>query len=138
MDRRKFLCDQMCLELGRWLRAAGYDVTLAPETLSDKELFDMALEEHRLLLTKDKELAEKGEPAVYLHGEDLDGWAKQLRDEWGVDWLLAPFTRCVKCDTVLERVDETFWRCPKCEQFFWLGSHTDHMLERLKRWQSTT
>lgn len=35
---RKFLCDQMCAELGRWLRAAGFDTAIIDTALEDQKI----------------------------------------------------------------------------------------------------
>ena len=52
-----FLCDEMFQRLGRWLRAAGYDVVMAKEGDTDYELLRQAISEGRLLITRDRELA---------------------------------------------------------------------------------
>jgi uncharacterized protein len=147
----KFLCDQMCLKLGRWLRAAGYDVSVIDAPLEDQKIFQKAVEEHRRLLTKDKffkEMDPDGKTVVYLKGSSLDEWAKQLKNEEGVDWLYRPFSRCLKCNCILEKTalspdvpDQVrkrtteFLFCSNCNQTFWLGSHTDRMTENLRGWQ---
>ena len=47
----------MLQRLGRWLRAAGYDTLIARNAESDYELLRQALDEGRLLITRDRELA---------------------------------------------------------------------------------
>ncbi len=53
----KLLCDHMLGSLARWLRLMGYD-TAYPEPGPDRDLIDRARKEGRILLTRDKELAE--------------------------------------------------------------------------------
>ncbi|MBS0652878.1 MAG: CapA family protein [Verrucomicrobia bacterium] len=148
---KKFLCDQMCLELGRWLRIAGYDTAIIDNSMEDRKIFEKAVEEERRLLTRDRyftELDPERKIVVYLKGESLDGWAEQLKEEEGVDWLYRPFSRCLHCNDRLEKTSspdapekilesvKEFWSCPSCHQTFWLGSHTERMLSTLNAWQN--
>lgn len=144
---RKFLCDQMCAQLGRWLRTAGYDTLVIREAMPDREIFAMAQSQGRTLLTRDRDFIDfEGEKVIFLEGESLEVWAGQLRDE-GVNWLFAPFTRCLECNSKLEKTPPRddlpeqilqnvteFWICPNCLKLFWLGSHTERMKNQLQDW----
>ncbi|MBX7067603.1 MAG: Mut7-C RNAse domain-containing protein [Parachlamydiales bacterium] len=128
---KKFLCDHMCAELGRWLRAAGYDTEIVEGTMPDQAVFEKAVREKRRLLTHDRDFNNFDAAIVtYLQGESLDDWAGQLN----IDWEFRPFSRCLKCNVILEKKKEGIWVCPVCTQTFWLGSHTERMLEQLKKW----
>jgi len=149
---RRFLCDQMCGELGKWLRVAGYDTVIIKHPQEDDLLLRQAVEEGRYLVTRDRDFLEldlESKTVIYLTGETLDEWAAQLKTA-GVDWLAAPFTRCLNCNTPLEKIPppdnlpegvpadaKTFWLCLRCEQLFWLGSHAEDMTRRLKQWQKS-
>lgn len=139
----------MCSELGRWLRVAGYDTRIINAPMEDEYIFQQAIKENRFLLTRDKHFKKidpEAKIVIYLHQEKLDEWAQQLKSE-GVNWLFAPFTRCLQCNvlfnpiskpahvTVADNISE-FWSCPTCDQIFWRGSHTQHMEEQLSIWQS--
>src|SRR5262245_36031482 len=103
---KKFVCDQMCSQLGKWLRIAGYDTVIIETSMPDEKIFQMDLEEHRFLLTRDrvlKELDPQQKTIIYLRSENLDDWAFQLKDEAEVDWLFNPFSRCLQCNTLLEK-----------------------------------
>ena len=144
---RTFLCDQMCAQLGRWLRTAGYDTVVIKDAMPDREIFAMAQNQGRTLLTRDRDFLDlEGEIVILLGGESLDEWAAQLR-EAGVNWLFAPFTRCLECNSKLEKTPPRddlpeqilqnvteFWICPTCQKLFWLGSHTEHMMDQLQTW----
>ncbi|NGX60311.1 MAG: putative polyglutamine synthesis accessory protein [Chlamydiae bacterium] len=146
----KFLCDQMCSELGRWLRTAGYDTEIITTSFEDRKIFEKAVLEKRLLITRDKHFKEidpEGKTVIFLIGESLDEWTEQLKEE-SVDWLFHPFSRCLQCNTPFEKItgpidvpqdipeDVTeFWSCPTCKQLFWLGSHTERMESQLESWQ---
>jgi len=147
---KKFLCDQMCGQLGKWLRVAGYDTVIIKHSEEDHILLKRAIHEQRYLITRDRDFLELDpglKTVVYLSGESLDVWAEKLKG-MGVNWLKAPFTRCLNCNTLLEKtplpevfpegvpVDaKSYWLCPSCQQLFWLGSHTEDMMQRLRRWQ---
>lgn len=142
---KKFLVDRMCQELGKWLRAAGYDEEIIDSSMRDPDIFQKAQKEGRSLITRDKyfkEVDPEGKTVIYLKGEDLRGWASQLRD-FGVDWLFKPFTRCLKCNVELVKIPppedapiniKEFWSCPECHEVFWRGSHTERMEEQLSEW----
>lgn len=147
---QKFLCDQMCGHLGRWLRAAGYDTEIIDQPLDDERIYHKAILENRRLLTKDrlfKKIDSNGKVVIYLNGKSIDEWAMQLKDELGINWQYAPFSRCLQCNTLLIKTQDSstvpeevrkytneFWFCEHCHKIFWRGSHTDRMQEKLKTW----
>lgn len=130
----------MSAELGKWLRIAGYDTLIIEDDRDDREIFKLALEENRILLTRDKDFKQfSGGKIVYLRSDHLDECAKQLKDEGEINWLYAPFSRCLKCNSILNKTKrewEEIWVCPSCNQLFWLGSHTSRMESQLKKWKS--
>jgi uncharacterized protein with PIN domain len=148
-----FLCDEMLGALARWLRAAGHDAALAAPGAPDADLIRQAMEAGRLLVSRDRRLVEAASrraAALHLTGDDLDQHARRLRDELGVDWTLAPFTRCMVDNTPLGAATEAdlakipemsrglpgpFRACPACGRVFWPGSHVKRMLGRLQAWR---
>lgn len=151
----KFLCDEMLWGLGRWLRAAGYDTATAARGLADGELLRRAGAEGRVLLTLDRALeARAGAQAVAitLGSEGLDAGARELRARLGIDWLRAPFTRCLVDNAALVPASNDARRdlppkartlggaingCPDCGRLYWPGSHVRRMLARLEAWQES-
>lgn len=146
----KFLCDEMLSVLARWLRAAGYDAAQAHPGENDRALVERAQNEGRVLLTRDRALLGiKGAKRVsyLLDNGTVDDWARQLRTELGVNWLAAPFTRCLMCNVPLVAAEpqaiahmpETsrtgpgpFRQCPQCQRAYWPGSHVKRMKARLE------
>lgn len=132
----KFLCDRMCAELGKWLRIAGYDTFIVEDDREDREIYKLALDENRILLTRDKDFKQfKRVRIVYLRSDDIHECAQQIKEELKIDWLYAPFSRCLKCNSMLKKRDGN-WICPLCHQLFWLGSHTRSMENQLNQWKS--
>jgi len=145
----RFLCDEMLKGLARWLRAAGYDVVVEPDRTDDRLLLERAQKEGRILLTRDRRLAETQAEAcvVLLECRNLEACFSELRDKLDVDWLYMPFSRCLVCNTPLLEADRDRWNevpkysreqatrllyCPTCNQLFWDGSHVKRMYERLQ------
>jgi uncharacterized protein with PIN domain len=147
------LCDEMLGSLARWLRAAGHDTALAEAGARDGTLIQRAVDEERVLVSRDRRLVQEARrrtAALHLTGDDLDEHARRLRDELGVDWTLAPFTRCMVDNQALRPASEAemgnipemsrglpgpFRACPACGRVFWPGSHVKRMLARLQAWR---
>ncbi|WP_343081047.1 Mut7-C RNAse domain-containing protein [Ostreiculturibacter nitratireducens] len=147
-----FLCDAMLGRLARWLRAAGHDALLADEESDDAKLLNVAANERRLLLTRDRRMAERNAARgriLVLRAETTEGQARELKRELGIDWLHAPFSRCVVDNTPLRPATEKetaalpakvrtlggpVRACPTCGRVYWTGDHHRRMRERLEDW----
>ncbi|MFQ5729332.1 MAG: DUF5615 family PIN-like protein [Waddliaceae bacterium] len=148
----KFLCDQMLVRLGRWLRAAGYDTVVIETPLTDREILDKALKENRYLITRDRHFLDMKEAEgilVWLEANAVEECVEELSRKVLINWVKSPFSRCLLCNEVLkeaepevlDRVPEDvrlnckeFWRCEKCGKIYWMGSHTKRMLSKLREW----
>lgn len=141
----------MLIRVGRWLRAAGYDTQIAQACQSDCELYALAYKEQRLLITRDRHfLKYKGEASViWLQSNLVRDCIRELSEKVTIDWLRAPFSRCLLCNTLLVetvpadvsalaplqfRSSERIYKCPTCQKIYWTGSHTARMLANLSRW----
>lgn len=149
----RFLVDEMLQRLGRWLRAAGYDTVIATDASPDYYLLRQAIDEGRLLITRDRELSQhrraKGH-VILLTADSLEACARELSEKFPIDWQHDPFTRCMVCNTpmqpaspqqlesapedVQQLVDAAYY-CPCCNQVFWDGSHVKRMRHHLDDWQ---
>lgn len=138
--------------LAKWLRILGYD-TLFDPNLDDHHLVRLARSENRVLLTRDRQLAQRRRVRTLLIiDEDLDGQIRQvLRD---LD--LVPersLSRCLVCNAPLEAItpeaararvpayvaetQHTFKQCPVCLRVYWRGTHWQQMDRALNRLQET-
>ena len=149
----KFLVDEMLQRLGSWLRAAGYDTVIARDGRDDYALLRQAIDEDRLLITRDRELARHRRApgrVILLECENLDDCIRELGARLDIDWLHRPFRRCLVCNTELIPADEqarariperarqqanAALYCPTCRKVYWEGSHVDRMRRRLEEWQ---
>lgn len=148
----KFVADGMLGRLTRWLRMLGHDVKYST-TLDDSQLIAVARREKRVLLTRDLELYKqataKGIEAFYFQGltgeEKLAEVAKRFNIRMEMDLAVS---RCPKCNAKLKqttkgkvqgKIEEStllhydeFWKCPKCGQIYWQGSHWDGIRRTLE------
>jgi uncharacterized protein with PIN domain len=146
------LCDEMLARLGRYLRAAGYDTAIGAAGEHDRALLARATAEDRILLTCDRLMLARrgaaGRVMVLPHG--VDAAARALSERLEIDWLAAPFTRCLvdnarlRPATRAERARQPDRAraaggpvrvCPDCGRLYWPGSHVKRMADRLARWQ---
>ncbi|MEE9592188.1 MAG: Mut7-C RNAse domain-containing protein, partial [Thermoplasmata archaeon] len=105
-DSSRFLCDHMLGTLARWLRLLGYD-TAYPEALNDDELLALGERERRVLLTRDKDLAARGDAlALYIVSDSLDAQIRQVLTETGPQ-VADPMSRCSVCNGVLSDTTRT-------------------------------
>jgi hypothetical protein len=138
--------------LTRYLRFMGYD-TMSANSLEvgrpdeDTVLLDLALQEGRILLTCDAELARRGkEQAVLIVSTDVMAQVRQLVDAGRIERRLS-LSRCSLCNTPLRGAntcevggadyapkdwrDLTFYWCERCHKLYWNGSHGKQLEERI-------
>jgi uncharacterized protein with PIN domain len=138
----RFLCDAMLGGLARWLRAAGYDATFAPE-IEDGVLVRRAVEQDRILLSSDGGIFERNivrdgtvrAVRVPRATPPIEQLAFVLRT---LD-LTACEPRCMACGGELREIvkqdaaphvpprslaaHDRFWRCAACSRVYWHGTH---------------
>lgn len=136
----RFVLDVHLGTLTRRLRWLGLDCWYRPD-VDDDHLAEVAVAQERILLTRDRRLLMR---RVITHGycprsDDPDEQTLEVVRRYRLDDELAPWTRCVPCNGLLEPVtrDEVlaqlpprtrtafddFARCTCCGQVYWPGSH---------------
>ncbi len=149
----RFLCDEMLARLCRYLRAAGYDSTLARDGVRDRDLLRQCQEEARRFLTLDRRIHEHKAAVgvvMLLRNSTLEEQAQTLANTFGLDWLARAFTRCLVDNALLAPAssiqraslprlpagsDQPVAACPHCGRVYWRGSHYHRMREKLETWQ---
>lgn len=146
---KRFLADVMLGRLAKWLRIIGYD-TLYFRDMDDRELIRRAIQDHRILLTRDRELSQRdGFRAVLITAEDLESQLAQMFEEMNLEPRIGDRIRCPLCNRVLKDIPRDavrndvpryvwvthreFSRCPGCGKIFWKGTHWDRIRRRLRR-----
>jgi uncharacterized protein with PIN domain len=145
----KFLADDMLGRLGKWLRILGYDTLSLPRT-SDENILKKAIREKRILLTRDRELAEKATSKRSLFIVE-NRYQPQVREVIRKLRLkIKPkkfFNICLACNKPVKRIHKDrikklvpktiyernhyFWKCSKCKKIYWKGSHYTNTLKKL-------
>ena len=148
----RFIADRMLGSLTRYLRFMGYDTTSANglvkgNTKEDTLLLELSFMEHRILLTRDAELARRGKDrAVLVRSEDVMDQLQQLV-ELGLIERRVTMSRCSLCNTALREACAceiggadyapkdwrglSFFWCEQCKKLYWNGSHSRMLEERI-------
>lgn len=128
--------DMMLWRLGRWLRLLGQDVA-SPKEASDQELLARAIRENRILVTRDKRLAEdcrrSKAACILIRTSQIEEQLAEMAKS-GVPLQLDP-QRCTCCNSPLQRLqsqEKATWRCVNCKKVYWEGGHWRRMRERLQ------
>ncbi|MCD2202049.1 Mut7-C RNAse domain-containing protein [Halobacterium sp. KA-6] len=131
--------------LARMLRMCGHDAAYCLDrgVEADDAIRDLAAREDRVLVTRDRELAERAPESILVESKDVDDQLREVAAA-GVDLTPTPGERCGACNGELHEVEgETeipeyvpddalpVWRCEDCGQYFWEGSHWDDVEKRL-------
>ncbi|MEF8879665.1 MAG: Mut7-C RNAse domain-containing protein [Candidatus Thermoplasmatota archaeon] len=150
----KFLCDQMLGSLAKWLRILGFDTFYAKDGVTDEEIIDIAKNEQRTLLTRDKELVWRARRnnvgIIKIDSIKLDKQIKKVISSININKdEIKLLSRCTVCNTSVKKIEKTeikekvpikvynkqekFWYCPKCDKVYWKGSHYDNIIKNLKK-----
>jgi hypothetical protein len=149
----KFIADNNVGKLARWLRMMGYDA-LSFEDRDDSKLIEIALNEGRVILTRDTQLVKRrlvasGRLKTILVEEDNPGaQLRQVARALNLNHHFRPFSLCLECnqplvprskadveDLVPPYVFQTqnqYTQCPTCHRIYWRGTHWQAMVRHLE------
>lgn len=140
----RFVADVNVSKLGRYLRLLGLDTVVAGNT-DDADLVDVAVSQHRILLSKDRPLLKRGAVinGYLVRGVTPDTQLIEVVRRFDLGAIIEPFARCMECNGVVERIEKAviehrlepltkryfdeFRRCPDCDRIFWRGSHFERL-----------
>lgn len=128
--------------LSKKLRILGFDCKYFP-TVSDEDIALLAREESRILITRDRELAQRCKKqninTVCLFGESVSDHLVQIAKEVAIPryQISTPGARCTICNGILNETDhipdgvppwikenvKRFWSCADCGHVYWEGTH---------------
>ncbi|MFL5742573.1 MAG: Mut7-C RNAse domain-containing protein [Flavisolibacter sp.] len=145
MEVPRFLADVHLGKLARSLRLLGFD-TAYQNNYSYTELLHLAVEDHRVLLSRNAAFAKTVASFFQVEGEDPMNQLHQVVDHFQLKESIHPFSRCLACNGKIELVKkeeidnrlepdtrkfyEKFWRCESCGKIYWKGSHYERMVEK--------
>jgi hypothetical protein len=140
----RFVADAHLGGLARLLRMAGFD-TLYDNGFDDAAIAAIAAREHRVVLTRDRELLKRREVArgCYVRALKAERQLREIFNRLELAGLARPFTLCLNCNLPLQPIDKArvlerlppsvrerhqrFSTCPSCGGVFWEGSHWQRM-----------
>ena len=146
----RFIADVHLGGLARLLRMVGFD-TLHDSGYRDAEIRAVAGAEHRIVLTRDRELLKCRDVThgCYVRALKPAAQLREVVERLQLGSHLAPFTRCLRCNLPLvpatgeearSKVPPAiaaeyarFARCPGCGRVYWKGGHWRRMRELLAR-----
>ena len=124
------------------------------EGIDDSRIVRIALDEERVLLTKDSRMMERRVittgrlKAVLIETDDVMNQVRQVFNAFSLNSKVKPFTLCIECnksllprkrDEVKElvppyvlRTQTHYMQCPDCQRVYWRGTHWERMSRELK------
>lgn len=139
-----FLADAHLGGLARLMRMAGLD-TLYDNAIRDDDLVRVAMEEHRIILSRDRELLKRRTvvSGCYIRSLKPAEQMAEATERFDLARYMRPFTLCLHCNLPLAPVDKAsvhdklppsvralhteFSGCPCCQRIYWKGSHWQRM-----------
>lgn len=146
----RFILDVHLGKLARYLRMLGFD-TLYRDDWEDDEIIGRALEQQRIVLTRDLGILKNKRVShgYWLRHTDPEQQLAEVVEALDLHGQLRPFTRCLECNGVIRDVQgdpvalgadpdiaarfEHFWQCDSCRRLYWQGSHYSRMLSAVRR-----
>lgn len=146
----RFVADAHLGQLAKHLRMLGFDV-LYRNDFSDAEVARFAVDEHRVVLTRDRDLLIRKDivHGCYLHALSSDDQLREVVSRFDLASAVRSFSRCLNCNSLLHSIEkgevahrvpshsrevhEHFYECRACAQVYWEGSHVARMRARLAR-----
>ncbi len=150
----RFVLDNHLGRLAAYLRMLGFDA-LYQNDYQDEELAQIADEQKRILLTRDRRLLMRRAVHYGYSPRSLDLYEQltEVMKRYQLFEQVQPFQRCLHCNTplrpvakqaVLHRLKpltrqyfDEFHICPNCQQIYWKGSHYERMQNLIRQVQQT-
>jgi uncharacterized protein with PIN domain len=139
----KFIADAMLGSLAKRLRLLGFDVLYDP-SFSDNEVLRIALDESRIILTRDTAFARRplASNHLFITDDHIEQQIKKVLEFFPASENDA-LTRCSVCNGPLETLNRNdardlvpdhvfttvnvFRHCRSCGRVYWKGSHVRNM-----------
>ena len=144
----QFVNDGHLGKLTVYMRLLGLDVSYSNDILDD-ELVEIAVNEGRILLTRDRGLLKRKEIVYgyWIHATDPREQVREVLWRYQLKDVIKPFTRCPRCNGILVPVEKEkilhllepktkkyyneFKICKSCSRIYWRGSHHDRISQFL-------
>ncbi|MBD3264612.1 MAG: twitching motility protein PilT [Candidatus Omnitrophica bacterium] len=145
----KFAADIHLGKLCRYLRLFGFDTFYSRE-LNDKETISLALEENRIILSRDIGLLKVSivEQGYFVRNTEPRLQAKEVVTRYSLQTRIKPYSRCLDCNGEISQVKDEgvrgnlsaeirrkykeFYICRNCKKIYWKGYHSKGLDDIIK------
>jgi uncharacterized protein with PIN domain len=148
----RFVVDVHLGSLARNLRLLGFDTTWESD-LADETIVEIARDEHRIILTRDRGILKNGRVThgYWVRNTDPLQQLEEVIHAIDLSDDIEPYTRCMECNGELQAVKRSavaravplqvflvyrdFKQCQSCKRIYWKGSHLrrlDKIIERAR------
>jgi len=148
----RFIADVHLGKLARLLRMLGFDVVY-DNAFTNAELISIAIEQNRILLSRNEAFGKDNSFQSFLIiDEEPDLQLTQVIKHFELKKDLAPFTRCIVCNGLLQSISKEeikdkllanafqyfneFCQCSNCGRIYWKGSHYERMKKLVEKFLS--
>lgn len=140
----RFVLDVHLGKLSAYLRMLGFD-TLYRNDYDDPELARISIDEHRILLSCDRQLLMRKHitHGYFVRSRQAQLQLVEIMSRFDLYNNQHPFTRCMQCNGKIQRVKkrsiesrllpqtrqyyDEFFQCDNCDKIYWKGSHYQKM-----------
>ena len=143
-----FLVDAMLGNIAKKLRLFGFDSEYFSD-MDDSELIKKAKNENRVIISRDRHLIERAKKekisSLYITKEnETEQFLEILKaTNLQLEKISGDTARCTRCNSTTSKIDKVkigdkiprgvleqndrFWKCDKCNQIYWEGTHVKNM-----------
>ncbi len=140
----RFVVDVHLGKLAQKLRLLGFDSVFRND-LTDHEIVACALQERRIILTRDKGILKYNAVThgYWVRQTDPHAQVREVVRRLQLEHSFQPLTRCSQCNGLMHPIEktllhgrvppytlqtvDTFMECSGCQKIYWRGSHYDHI-----------
>jgi len=145
-----FLVDGMLGNIAKKLRLFGFDSEYFSD-IDDSKLIEKAKNENRMIISRDRHLIDRAKKnevlSIYVTKEnEIEQFLEILETtNLQLDRISGDAARCTKCNSTTSQIsklkignkipqgvlefNDKFWKCDKCEQIYWEGTHIKNLQE---------
>ncbi|MDH3855784.1 MAG: Mut7-C RNAse domain-containing protein [Nitrosopumilus sp.] len=145
-----FLVDGMLGNIVKKLRLFGLDSEYFSD-IDDSKLIEKAKNENRIIISRDRHLIDRAKKnevlSIYVEKEnEIEQFLEILETtHLQLDVISGDAARCTKCNSTTSQIsklkignkipqrvlefNDKFWKCDKCEQIYWEGTHIKNLQE---------
>jgi uncharacterized protein with PIN domain len=143
----RFILDVNLGKLAKRMRLLGFD-SLYRNDYNDAEIANFAVNEQRIILTRDRRLLyiKQITHGYWVRAVDVESQTDEVLRRFDLHSSIHPFVRCLVCNGMLAPVAKTdilnrlepktrlyyevFHRCDDCQRIYWEGSHMEDIRQR--------